>query len=190
MKQYNIIVAGCNVPNVNNNNVLGIGNNNTLPWPKYKSDMNYFRKMTNSTENINKKNAIIMGYNTWKSIPFKPLKGRLNVILTSTPSKIEEIQNCNLDDVKVFSSLESSCNYLNEQSNIETVFIIGGSILYNYALKNIKISNIFLTKIDKSFECDTFFDFNRDEYIMSNEIIITENDTTLKIQQFVPIIKN
>lgn len=55
----------------------------SLPW-KLKKEMRYFAKMTKSTEDPTKKNAVIMGRKTYESIPssFRPLKDRLNVVLT------------------------------------------------------------------------------------------------------------
>ena len=58
-------------------NQNGIGLNNTLPWYN-KEDLKYFSKVTKGDGN----NAIIMGSNTWKSLPKRPLPKRLNVILS------------------------------------------------------------------------------------------------------------
>ena len=46
--------------------------------------MKYFARVT-STAPENKTNAVIMGRNTWESIPlkFRPLPGRANIVLTS-----------------------------------------------------------------------------------------------------------
>lgn len=52
-----------------------IGKNGKLPW-HYSSDLKFFKKTTTG-------NAIVMGFQTWKSIG-KPLPGRLNIVLSRT----------------------------------------------------------------------------------------------------------
>ena len=102
----------------------GIGYRNEIPW-KIKKDLLYFRNKTtgeygkymrnikNSTTNTSvsiendlKKNAIIMGKNTWLSLPKypDPLKNRDNIILsTSIPESI--VCNSDFDLVVHFSSI-------------------------------------------------------------------------------------
>ena len=62
---------------------LGIGKNNDLPW-KLKQEMNFFKETTLSLKIYKKKNVVIMGRNTWESIPtkYKPLRDRINIIIT------------------------------------------------------------------------------------------------------------
>ena len=60
---------------VSDNNIVGI--DNRLPW-SLKKDLQWFRMHT--TEG-----AVIMGRKTWASLPHKPLKNRLNIILTRAP---------------------------------------------------------------------------------------------------------
>lgn len=55
----------------------GIGKNNSLPW-KISEDMRNFKKLTIG----NKKNAIIMGKNTYLDVNF--LKERDNLVLSSS----------------------------------------------------------------------------------------------------------
>ena len=64
---------------------LGIGKMNSLPW-KLKSEMRYFRETT-----LHFNNVVVMGRNTWESIPnkFKPLSGRINIILSSRQINID-----------------------------------------------------------------------------------------------------
>ncbi|EED21929.1 dihydrofolate reductase, putative [Talaromyces stipitatus ATCC 10500] len=74
--------------------ILGIGLNGTLPWPRIKSDMNFFARVTSrppssgdgsgSGNGKEKINAIIMGRKTYYSLPkgLRPLKDRLNVIIS------------------------------------------------------------------------------------------------------------
>ena len=69
--KYNIIVA-CSKNR-------GIGYENSLPW-KISSDLKKFRDLTIGNGN----NAVIMGKNTWTSLPIKYLKSRDNLILSTT----------------------------------------------------------------------------------------------------------
>ena len=57
---YKLIVAYCSNK--------GIGFNNDLPW-NIRSDLIKFSKLTKGNCN----NAIVMGKNTWLSLPKKPL---------------------------------------------------------------------------------------------------------------------
>ena len=63
----------------------GIGKDGTLPW-RLDTDMAFFRTTTRDTASDGNKNACVMGRRTWKGIPakFRPLKGRLNVVLSRT----------------------------------------------------------------------------------------------------------
>ena len=54
----------------------GIGYNNDLPWPKLAGDLPRFKSLTSGQ-------AVIMGRNTWESLPKKPLPNRLNFVVTS-----------------------------------------------------------------------------------------------------------
>ncbi|CAG2121252.1 unnamed protein product, partial [Medioppia subpectinata] len=62
----------------------GIGCEGRLPW-RLKEEMAYFTRIT-STAIDGRQNAVIMGRKTWESIPpkFKPLAGRLNVVLSQS----------------------------------------------------------------------------------------------------------
>jgi len=55
-----------------------IGRENTLPW-RLPSDMKRFREITK------KAGTVVMGRNTWDSLPlkFQPLPGRHNIVLTN-----------------------------------------------------------------------------------------------------------
>src|SRR4051812_5840716 len=72
---------------------LGIGNGGGLPWPQLKKEMGFFARVTKRTSpsaasnGAKMINAVLMGRKTWESIPpkFRPLKDRLNVVITSNP---------------------------------------------------------------------------------------------------------
>lgn len=136
-KNLNIIIA-CTFDG-------GIGHDDKMPW-NISEDLKKFKKITSDVKDKSKKNAIIMGRNTWESLPFKPLPGRLNIILTNKKNYIEENEN-----IKCFNSINGALSYCNNDNNIETIFIIGGSLLYNYFLGDdkllAKISLIYLSVV-------------------------------------------
>jgi dihydrofolate reductase len=117
----------------------GIGINNNLPW-SIKEDLYFFSRIT-------KNNIVIMGRNTWNSLPNKPLKNRLNIVITSTPL-IEVNKN-----VITFNNIDECLETYKSDSRM--LFIIGGKMIYEYFIKNIKlVNNIFLTRINDNYNCN------------------------------------
>lgn len=60
----------------------GIGQNSRLPW-RLPREMAYFARVTsNALEGTS--NKVIMGRNTWESIPkkFRPLPNRINIVVS------------------------------------------------------------------------------------------------------------
>ena len=96
MGNYNIIVAMCD------NN--GIGYKNSLPW-KNSEDLKRFAKLTKGNGN----NAIVMGRKTWESLPYKPLKGRYNIVISKSSSNY-------LGD-KMFSDIDKVYEYCEKLYN-------------------------------------------------------------------------
>ncbi|KAB7504583.1 Viral dihydrofolate reductase [Armadillidium nasatum] len=99
--------------------------------------MKHFTKMTKTTEDSTKKNAVIMGRNTWQSIPekFRPLPGRINILVSTQATKEPD----KFEGAVVCDSLPKAIEIAESRSNeIEKLWVIGGSSLY------------------KDFECDTF----------------------------------
>lgn len=94
----------------------GIGK---IPW-KNSKDIIFFKKTTIQTQDKNKKNAVIMGKNTWFSLPKKPLPFRENVVITSNTQNIPS-------NIITFSSVEDAIYEMNQNENIENIFIIGGA---------------------------------------------------------------
>ncbi len=108
-----------------------------------KEDLKRFYKLTTSKYPEGDKNIVIMGYNTWLSIPEdkKPLKNRLNIVITlNHQGELTESEN-----LKVFGDLYSCMEFCNENSNGK-IFIIGGQSIYEQTIQNYKIDTIYLTK--------------------------------------------
>lgn len=156
---------------------FGIGMDNGLPWVSIPQDMAYFKKLTTHTRDAKKRNAVVMGRKTWEGIPekFRPLPGRLNVVLSRTApgaeglasvraNGVNGVRNGRTDagkDVLVCRSLASSLAMLGKEpyaSEIEHVFVIGGAQVFKEALELEECEAVHLTRIDADFKCDTFLD--------------------------------
>ena len=129
----------------------GIGKDNKLPW-YFPEDLKYFSKLTRGEGN----NAIIMGKNTWESINSTGLKKRDNLILSTTLDFENTMENNNI--AKTFTSPELLIYYC-KNKKYDNIWIIGGEKIYSYFLEKYIafINKIYVTYIDKFYECDSFF---------------------------------
>lgn len=132
----------------------GIGYLNALPW-KLKKEMDYFERMTTACPDPAHRNVVIMGRKTWSSIPpkYRPLKNRTNVVLSRTVSTIEDREAVD----HIFSSLPDALEGVSQLRNKGQVWVIGGQSIYEEALRLQQCKRIYLTRIKKEYECDTFF---------------------------------
>lgn len=119
--------------------MCGIGKQNSLPWGRIKQDMMFFKQKT-----IN--NIVFMGRNTFQSIGSKPLKDRLNIVISSR-------DNIDSDNLIFKKSLNDFLNQ-NDLNDNRQIFCIGGATIYNYMFKMDLFDQIFLTRINKNFDCD------------------------------------
>ena len=160
----NVIVAYCKKNN-------GIGKNNKIPW-FLKNDLKNFQQITSKTFKPYTKNMVVMGRKTWDSIPdkHKPLKNRLNVVLTRNKDVRlkHEIESYKDTIVKYDFNEILDVAKLNTAFNISNIFIIGGESLYKMALESDSISKIYVTEVYEDYECDTFFpQIDKEKYKLS-----------------------
>ena len=122
-----------------------IGKNNKLIY-WLPDDLKRFKVLTTG-------NTIIMGRNTFLSLPKGALPNRRNIVLTHSQAKFE--------GADVFASLEAAiadCRQRAEEgdSQAQEVFIIGGASVYKQALA--LADRLCLTVIDATCDdADTFF---------------------------------
>ena len=132
-------------------NQNGIGLNNTLPW-RCKNDLKQFKALTIGDNN---NNAIIMGKNTWESLPKKPLPNRLNIVLSK---KYNCLTNKDFPYTYFCNSLEQVFQLHQIKNNeLEECWIIGGESIYKQFINDKRVNNLYITHIDNSYNCDTFF---------------------------------
>ena len=124
----------------------GIGFNNSMPWPHLKGDMSWFRQKTIGQ-------VVIMGSSTFKSLNYKPLPNRTNVVLSRT----HNYSGDNAAD-HTFSNPDNALAFCISEYQDKEIFIIGGSEIYNLYMSNIDIFCI--TEINRHYQCDKFFNLN------------------------------
>ena len=134
-----------------------IGIDGEIPWT-ITEDIAFFKKLTMGK-------TVIMGRKTWDSLPIdhRPLKGRINVVISTQNETTLRLTSGIPSNVLIVSSLYAAIKNAATLELPLPVFVIGGSTLYQEALK--WSSYIYLTEItpvssaaiDLINKCDTFF---------------------------------
>lgn len=123
---------------VGNNGELGL--NNQLIW-KIKEDLKFYRDTTMGKN-------IIMGRNTFESMPLKAFEGRNPIVVSHYP----------LDkyyDAAVFNNTLTLLEYICRSE--EEFMVVGGSSIYKEFLPF--ADTIYLTEIMKTAKADAFFPY-------------------------------
>lgn len=128
-KQISIIVA------IDENNGIGL-NNNLLAY--IPSDLKRFKAITTG-------HAVIMGKNTWLSLPKRPLPERKNIVVTSKNGDI-------FDGATLVHSIDEAIGLLPDD---DESFVMGGASIYKQMFS--LATRLYLTVIHKKFTADTFF---------------------------------
>ncbi|MDR0555837.1 MAG: dihydrofolate reductase [Holosporaceae bacterium] len=112
----------------------GIAKNGRIPW-NLPWDRAFFRRTTLGS-------VVVMGRNTFCTLPNGPLDGRTNCVLSRTLAS--------LDGTVIFRSLEDvSIQY-------DEFWLIGGAQLYNYSLANDLADYVLVTHVHFNYEMDSF----------------------------------
>jgi len=124
----------------------GIGKANALPWPKLRGDLQHFKRTT-STASEGRRNAIVMGRNTWESkeVAGKPLPNRQNVVVSRQGLAVPA-------GVVVAHSIDAALTL----DGVETIFVVGGAILIREVIERRDLRYVYLTRIEQSFDCDVW----------------------------------
>jgi len=134
-----------------------IGKNGDLIWHNSR-DLKQFKKITSG-------HTVIMGYKTYLSLPGrKALPNRRNIILSTRLDEVPE-------GFEVVSSIEKALELVKGD---EEVFIMGGGMVYDQFLPF--ADRLYLTRLDKEFEADTFFPYiNFDEWELVDLEVIDDD---------------
>ena len=146
------IIAGAHSTN------MAIGSAGKIPW-KCRADMNFFKEMTSKTKDPTKVNAIVMGRTTYMSM-WPGLPNRLNIVLTKKPYLYESKNEKVVQHVMFCNDFTDTITMLENMPTVETIFVIGGEMVYQQAIKHAKCSKIYLNKVHVVCDLtnsDTFF---------------------------------
>ena len=159
MKRFSIIAGVSKFSN-------GIGINGKLPW-NVKEDLQHFQRITQTVDDLSKRNAVIMGRRTFESIGCKPLSGRLNICVSTTATQGSR------DDLIFCKSLDNAIAITSGRNDIEKVFVIGGETLYKIAIKHPLCEELFINEINIVAKCDTFFPkIDSNEYTLYDQFTV------------------
>ncbi|MBN3036547.1 MAG: dihydrofolate reductase [Bacteroidales bacterium] len=128
MKTISIIVA------VARNNAIGKDNRLLC---HLSDDLKRFKQIT-----LGK--TVVMGRNTFLSLPVRPLPGRRNIVITDVPGEM-------LEGCVIAGSIREAMDRMDDGEN----FIIGGGSIYRQFMPF--AHRLMITRIHEDFEADTFF---------------------------------
>ena len=115
----------------------GIGKDGKLPW-HISEDLKNFKRLTSGS-------TILMGRNTWESLPVRPLPERRNIVLSSKE----------ISDVECYTSVEECIETL-DGDGTEKLFVIGGSTVYRNFIHS--ADELHITHVDELTKgIDTYF---------------------------------
>lgn len=129
----------------------GIGKDNSLPWPILEGDLPRFKKLT--TDQV-----IVMGRNTWLSLPRKPLPNRLNFVVTSSTDLVLPSGAIRVSDLSHFAHFKNA-------------WLIGGAQLVNSSWDF--IDEVHLSRTLNHFDCDCFISLS---YLENNYTCVQKSE--------------
>jgi dihydrofolate reductase/thymidylate synthase len=133
----------------------GLSFQNQLPWLADKiSDLEYVRTLTTMSSN-DKKNILIVGRKTLETLPPSLFQSNREFYVLSRNQSTSPIPCRFFSDPKeLYISIQKRF-YVDR--DINNIFVFGGGEVYKTFLQNKWITTFYVTRIDKDYECDTFF---------------------------------
>ena len=137
----------------------GIGKDGKLPW-HISEDLKNFKKLTSGS-------AILMGRNTWESLPIRPLPERRNIVLSHKK----------IPDVECYTSVKECVETL-DGDGTEKLFVIGGSTVYRNFIH--RADELHITHVDELTKgIDTYFPVTmqkiQQEFEQIEELALSDN---------------
>ncbi len=134
-----------------------IGKENKIPW-RCSEDLKHFKSKTIEQ-------TIIMGRKTYDSIGNKPLKDRLNIVISlSLNAKFNMELFTEENGPFIVTSIEESLKIAKEKNRGE-IFVIGGQSIYEYFLGKNLVQKIYHSIMDIEVKNgDAMFKYNKSKW--------------------------
>ena len=140
----------------------GIGKDGDLPWPHNPADLKWFKEKTSGS-------VVVMGGETWRSLPRKPLPNRENVVIT----RRDDIEADVVVDMKSALKILPQMNFTND------IWIIGGAQIVKSLLPY--IDEVWLSRISGTYNCDTFLPRSLIEELFTLTTSEKQNDVYVEV---------
>ena len=148
---------------------LVIGKNNDIPW-NIPSDLKSFKRITG-------KSPVIMGRNTWESIPekYRPLPNRTNIVLSRN-------HNYKAEGATVIGFLATAIE--DQICDNDEIFIIGGSHIYKEGFQY--ANKLYMTEVLQEIEGDVKLEgFDPSEWkLTSSSEVMEENGYKFRFNEY------
>jgi dihydrofolate reductase len=132
----------------------GIGIDNKLPW-SLPDDFAFFKRSTLNS-------AIVMGKKTYESLGKKPLKNRLNIVLSSDSNY--DVENTDVYLVKYPQDAVDLAESFDKK-----LYVIGGGSVYQSFMDLADV--LLVTDVNTSIKADTFApEIPLDNFYLANDI--------------------
>ena len=127
----------------------GIGKDGYMPW-HYPADLKLFMNLTMG-------NTIVMGRKTFDGMFDRdkaPLKGRQNIVVTSQAADYRSRFSDKYPTSELTFTEDINCGDVELEQDAK-VFYCGGGNIYQQIIDSVDL--IYLSCLDESYDCDTFF---------------------------------
>ncbi|MDZ4096979.1 MAG: dihydrofolate reductase [Paracoccaceae bacterium] len=143
-----------------------IGRDNAIPWVA-PEDLAFFQRETLG-------GAVIMGRNTWESLPKRPLPRRMNIVVTSRPAPPDEA---------VFLPMAQALPAAYAAGH-RRVYGIGGQRIYEALLP--LADRLLITEVDLDIpDADAFFPtFDPDQWAQCGALTLRRSNPACAVQEF------
>jgi dihydrofolate reductase len=146
-----------------------IGRNGSIPW-EVSEDLKSFQRETIG-------GAVIMGRNTWESLPVKPLPKRLNIVVSSYTDAADI----------VVPSVAAGIEFASE-SGYDRIYGIGGARIYEEMM--LLADRLLISEVDLMVpDADTFFPpFELDDWCLVNERDLRTTEPKCCVREYMKIL--
>jgi dihydrofolate reductase len=145
----------------------GMGFKDSMPWPRNKEDMQWFKSITQNQ-------LVVMGKKTWDSQDMpSPLPGRINVLFTNNFLERDDI-------VQLRGSVVDALLHIQEEYQDKDIFVIGGPTILLQAKP--VIERVYLTRIPGEFLNDINIDI--DSFLSGFSLTNVNNLDSCRIEQY------